>query len=100
MVGHDSTGQRKGTTRELERDPGDGSDFRIQPAPLMRSASVSKSGGALGMSYRSPPGLRHPSAVPRSRHEPQNERVRRESSVGQPDEPVPQTYAREVPMSG
>ena len=37
---------------------------------------------------------------PRGRHELQNKRVRRESSVGQPEERVSQAYAQEVPRPG
>ena len=55
MVGSDPTGQRKDTPRELGGGPSDSFDFRVLAAPLMRCASVSKSGDARGVSEMSPP---------------------------------------------
>ena len=62
-VHSDSAGQREDTTRERGDGPSDSFDFRSAPAPLVRSASVSKSGDALATSDRPPPGLKHPSAL-------------------------------------
>ena len=56
MAGSDATGQREDTTRELGSVPIGRSDFRVLLSPLMRSASVSRSGDAFGVSDRSLPG--------------------------------------------
>ena len=74
MSGSGYTGQRKDTMRELGV-----CDFHSLLAPLVRSVSVSKSGDALGTSDRPPRGLEHSCEL-------LHERMRRESSVEQPED--------------
>ena len=84
-----STVQRNDTTREFTGGPSDSFDLCV----------CVKTRWCLRCGDRPHPGLELPSAPPRAERELQNERVRRESSIGQPEERVPPPNVQKVPTS-